>query len=163
MEEKDFVIRGVAHDEKIVKVAILGIPNDPGIAHQIFSALAAANVVVDMIIQSVRNIEKNSTDMVFTVSTDDLAKARPIIDHVAGQLKAIAVLIEDDFAKVSIVGVGMLGNPGIAAKMFGALASADINIDAISTSEISISCLVKASKIKEAVNAIHHEFFPADT
>lgn len=160
MEEKDFVIRGVAHDEKVVKIAILGIPNNPGIAHQIFSTLADAHIVVDMIVQSIRNIEKNITDMVFTIAADDLAKARPIVDRVANDLNAIAVLVEDDVAKVSIVGVGMLGNPGIAARMFGALAAADINIDVISTSEISISCLVKIAAIKKAVNAIHKEFFP---
>ncbi len=160
MEEKDFIIRGVAHDEKVVKIAILGIPNQPGIAHQIFSTLAKAHIVVDMIVQSIRNIEKNITDMVFTIAADDLVKARPIVDQVANDLDAIAVLVEDNVAKVSIVGVGMLGNPGIAARMFGALAAADINIDVISTSEISISCLVKSSSIKQAVNAIHEEFFP---
>ncbi len=160
MEEKEFVIRGVAHDEKVVKIAVLGIPNNPGIAHQIFSTLAEAHIVVDMIVQSIRNIENNITDMVFTIAADDLSKARPIVDKVANDLNAIAVLVEDDVAKVSIVGVGMLGNPGIAARMFGALAEANINIDVISTSEISISCLVKASAIKEAVNAIHNEFFP---
>ncbi len=160
MEEKDFIIRGVAHDEKVVKIAILGIPNQPGIAHQIFSTLAKAHIVVDMIVQSIRNIEKNITDMVFTIAADDLVKARPIVDQVANELDAIAVLVEDNVAKVSIVGVGMLGNPGIAARMFGALAAADINIDVISTSEISISCLVKSSSIKQAVNAIHEEFFP---
>ena len=160
MEEKEFVIRGVAHDEKVVKIAVLGIPNNPGIAHQIFSTLAEAHIVVDMIVQSIRNIENNITDMVFTIAADDLSKARPIVDKVANDLNAIAVLVEDDVAKVSIMGVGMLGNPGIAARMFGALAEANINIDVISTSEISISCLVKASAIKEAVNAIHNEFFP---
>ena len=160
MEEKEFVIRGVAHDEKVVKIAVLGIPNKPGIAHQIFSTLAEAHIVVDMIVQSIRNIEKNVTDMVFTIAADDLSRARPIVDQVANNLNAIAVLVEDDVAKVSIVGVGMLGNPGIAARMFGALAEADINIDVISTSEISISCLVKTSSIKDAVNAIHNEFFP---
>lgn len=160
MEEKDFIIRGVAHDEKVVKIAILGIPNQPGIAHQIFSTLAKAHIVVDMIVQSIRNIEKNITDMVFTIAADDLVKARPIVDQVANDLDAIAVLVEDNVAKVSIVGVGMLGNPGIAARMFGALAAADINIDVISTSEISISCLVKSASIKQAVNAIHGEFFP---
>ena len=160
MEEKEFVIRGVAHDEKVVKIAVLGIPNNPGIAHQIFSTLAEAHIVVDMIVQSIRNIENNITDMVFTIAADDLSKARPIVDKVANDLNAIAVLVEDDVAKVSIVGVGMLGNPGIAARMFGALAEANINIDVISTSEISISCLVRGAKLKEAVNAIHDEFFP---
>ena len=161
MEDKDFVIRGVAHDEKVAKIAVLGIPNTPGIAHEIFSALAEANIDVDMIVQSIRNIEKNVTDMVFTVASDDLGQAKKVVDKVADKLNAIAVLIEEDVAKVSIVGAGMLGNPGIAARMFGALSKAEINIDIISTSEISISCLVKGSQLKEAVNAIHEEFFPA--
>jgi len=161
MEEKDFVIRGVAHDEKVAKIAVLGVPNNPGIAHSIFSALAEANVDVDMIVQSIRNIEKNVTDMVFTVASSDLPLAKKIVDTVADKLNAIAVLIEEDVAKVSIVGAGMLGNPGIASRMFGALSVAGINIDVISTSEISISCLIKGSQLKEAVNAIHQEFFPA--
>lgn len=160
MEDKDFVIRGVAHDDKVAKIAVLGIPNTPGIAHEIFSALAAASIDVDMIVQSIRNIEKNVTDMVFTVASDDLNQAKQVVDKVADKLNAIAVLVEEDVAKVSIVGAGMLGNPGTAARMFGALSRAGINIDIISTSEISISCLVKGSELKEAVNAIHDEFFP---
>ena len=160
MEEKDFVIRGVAHDEKVAKIAVLGVPNNPGIAHSIFSALAEANIDVDMIVQSIRNIEKNVTDMVFTLASDDLPQAKKIVDRVANELNAIAVLVEEDVAKVSIVGAGMLGNPGIAARMFGALSKADINIDVISTSEISISCLIKSADLKKAANAIHEEFFP---
>ena len=160
MEEKDFVIRGVAHDDKVAKIAVLGIPNTPGIAYSIFSALSEANVDVDMIVQSIRNIEKNVTDMVFTVASSDLSQAKKIVDGVADKLNAIAVLIEEDVAKVSIVGAGMLCNPGIASRMFGALSKAGINIDVISTSEISISCLIKGTQLKEAVNAIHVEFFP---
>ncbi|MCI7611440.1 MAG: aspartate kinase [Selenomonadaceae bacterium] len=160
MEEKDFLIRGVAHDSNVAKVAVLGVPNDPGVAHAIFSALSDKNIAVDMIVQSIRNIEKNVTDMVFTIAQDDLAEAKQIVDGVADKLHAVAVLIEEDVAKVSIVGAGMLGNPGIATRMFGALAGAQVNIDAISTSEISISCLIKGSQLKEAANAIHKEFFP---
>lgn len=160
MEEKDFLIRGVAHDSNVAKVAVLGVPNDPGVAHAIFSALSEKNIAVDMIVQSIRNIEKNVTDMVFTITQDDLAEAKKIVDGVAEKLHAVAVLIEEDVAKVSIVGAGMLGNPGIATRMFGALADAKVNIGAISTSEISISCLIKGSQLKEAANAIHKEFFP---
>lgn len=160
MEDKDFLIRGVAHDSNVAKVAVLGVPNDPGVAHAIFSALSEKNIAVDMIVQSIRNIEKNVTDMVFTITQDDLAEAKKIVDGVAEKLHAVAVLIEEDVAKVSIVGAGMLGNPGIATRMFGALADAKVNIDAISTSEISISCLIKGSQLKEAANAIHKEFFP---
>lgn len=160
MEDKQFTIRGVAHDDKVAKIAVLGVPNNPGIAHSIFSALAEANVDVDMIVQSIRNIEKNVTDMVFTVAITDLSQAKKIVDKVADELNAIAVLIEEDVAKVSIVGAGMLGNPGIAARMFGALSKAGINMEVISTSEISISCLIKGSMLTEAIKAIHVEFFP---
>lgn len=142
MEDKEFTIRGVAHDDKIAKVAVLGVPNQPGIAHSIFSALSEANIVVDMIVQSIRNVEKNVTDMVFTVALSDLSQAKRIVDKVADELNAVGVLIEEDVAKVSIVGAGMLGNPGIAARMFGALSEAEINMEVISTSEISISCQI---------------------
>ncbi len=162
MEEKDFVIRGVAHDKNVAKIAVLGVPNNPGIAKEIFSALAEKNIAVDMIVQSIRNIEKNVTDMVFTTTLDDLPETKKAVDVVAERLHAVAVLIEENVAKVSIVGAGMLGNPGIAARMFGALADANVNIDAISTSEISISCLIKGTDLKEAANAIHKEFFPED-
>lgn len=161
MEDKEFTIRGVAHDDKIAKVAVLGVPNQPGIAHSIFSALSEANIVVDMIVQSIRNVEKNVTDMVFTVALSDLSQAKRIVDKVADELNAVGVLIEEDVAKVSIVGAGMLGNPGIAARMFGALSEAEINMEVISTSEISISCLIKGSRLNDAIEIIHSEFFPA--
>ena len=160
MEEKDFLIRGVAHDNNVAKIAVLGVPNNPGIAHTIFAALAEKNIAVDMIVQSIRNIEKNVTDMVFTTTLDDLPEAKKVVDSVAEKLHAVAVLIEEDVAKVSIVGAGMLGNPGIASRMCGALSDAEVNIDAISTSEISISCLIKGNQLNEAANAIHKEFFP---
>ena len=159
VEDKDFEIRGVAHDQKVAKIAVLGVENVPGVAHTIFAALADANIDVDMIVQSIRNIEKNITDMVFTISLDDLAEAKKVVDAVAEKISALSVLVEEDVAKVSIVGAGMLGSPGVAARMFGALAKADVNIDIISTSEISVSCLIKGSQLTEAVNAIHDEFF----
>ena len=160
VEDKSFEIRGIAHDEKVAKIAVLGIPNTPGIAHEIFSALADANIDVDMIVQSIRNLEKNITDIVFTIASSDLPEARKVVDNVGDKLQAAAVIVEEDVAKVSIVGAGMLGAPGIAARMFGALAKANVNIDIISTSEISVSCLIKSAKLKDAVNFIHDEFFP---
>ena len=159
LEDKDFEIRGVAHDQKVAKIAVLGVENIPGVAHKIFAALADANIDVDMIVQSIRNVEKNITDIVFTIALDDLAEAKKVISVVAEKINAMGVLIEEDVAKVSIVGAGMLGKPGIAARMFGALSKADVNIDIISTSEISVSCLIKGSQLTEAVNSIHDEFF----
>lgn len=100
------------------------------------------------------------TDMVFTVATIDADEARQVVERISSDVKASAVTIDNDVAKISIVGAGMLGNPGIASRMFGALSRADINIEIISTSEISISCLIRKDKLEEAANAIHDEFFP---
>lgn len=162
MEEKEFIIRGVTHDTNVVKVAILGVPDQPGVCYKLFSALAKANVDVDMIVQSIRNADKNINDIVFTVAKPDLVQAKEIINAVAEELQVMGVEIEENVAKVSIVGAGMLGNPGIAAEMFGALGNAGINIEVISTSEISISCLINGELVKEAVNAIHDRFFPVE-
>ncbi len=160
MEEKDFEIRGVAHDMKVAKISVLGVPNSPGIAHTIFQSLADANISVDMIVQSIRNIDRDINDIVFTINLTDLPEAKKVIAVASEKINAASVLVEEDMAKVSIVGAGMLGSPGFAARMFGALARADVNIDIISTSEISVSCLVRGSQVADAVNSIHDEFFP---
>jgi aspartate kinase len=159
MEEREFIIRGVTHDTNVAKVAILGVPDCPGIAYKIFSALANANIDVDMIVQSIRNADKNINDIVFTIAKPDLGMAKTIIEKMEKDLGVIGVVIEENVAKVSVVGAGMFGSPGIAAAMFGALGDAGINIQVISTSEISISCLIQENQVKEAVNAIHGCFF----
>ena len=162
MEEKSFIIRGVTHDEHVSKVAVLGVSNVPGVAHEIFSALAAANIDVDMIVQSLRSAESSITDMVFTVASMDAVEAKSVVEKISDKIKADAVVIDDDVAKVSVVGAGMLGSPGIAARMFGSLSDVGINIEIISTSEISISCLIKGGSVKDAVNRIHDAFFPSN-
>ncbi|MDR3560427.1 MAG: aspartate kinase [Negativicutes bacterium] len=159
MEEQEFIIRGVTHDTNVAKVAILGVPDKPGIAYKIFSMLAKANIDVDMIVQSIRNADQNINDIVFTIAKPDLPEARAIIEQVSKELGFLGVDIEENVAKVSVVGAGMYGSPGIAASMFGALADAGINIEVISTSEISISCLIRGDRVKDAVNAIHARFF----
>ncbi|WP_371361568.1 Aspartokinase [Sporomusa rhizae] len=162
MEEKEFVIRGVTHDTNVAKIAVLGVPNRPGIAYKIFSALAKANIDVDMIVQSIRVADKDIIDMVFTIAQGDVARARSILEKINQEISFGGLTIDENVAKVSVVGAGMLGNPGIAAATFGALADASINIEVISTSEISISCLIEAGKVKQAVNSIHNRFFPAN-
>ncbi|MBP1763327.1 MAG: aspartate kinase, monofunctional class [Firmicutes bacterium] len=159
MEEKEFIIRGVAQDNNVAKIAVLGVPDQPGIAYKIFSALAAEHIDVDMIVQSIRNSEQNIIDMVFTVAKTELDHVKRIMDQVGKDIGVMGIVTDESVAKVSAVGAGMLGNPGIAAEMFGALADAGINIEAISTSEISISCLVQQDRAKDAVNAIHQRFF----
>ncbi|MPM62771.1 Aspartate kinase [bioreactor metagenome] len=160
MEEKSFAIRGVTHDADIAKIAILGVPDRPGIAFKVFSVLAKANIDVDMIVQSMRNNNDNIIDLVFTVAKTDLPKAKTIVSEVGQEIEILGIVADENVAKVSIVGAGMYGYPGIAAEMFGALAGADVNIEVISTSEISVSCLIQADKVKAAVNAIHSRFFP---
>lgn len=160
VQEKNFVIRGVAHDTNVAKIAVKGVPDQPGVAYKIFSALAAASVDVDMIIQSFRDAD-GTNDILFTVVKTDLVEATSVVESLKEKMGGFTFDVEINVAKVSIVGAGMLGSPGIAAGMFGALADAGINIAAISTSEISISCLIKASDVKEAVNAIHKHFFDA--
>ena len=155
VQEKNFVIRGVAHDTNVAKIVVRGVSDEPGIAYKIFSALAEANIDVDMIVQSA-----SATDH----KNDALPLKQMVTMSVIESLKETMHFdkadIEVNVAKVSIVGAGMLGSPGIAAGMFGALAKANVNIDVISTSEISVSCLVPEKDVKTAVNAIHEHFFP---
>ena len=162
VEEKDFMVRGVTHDLNVAKVAVLGVPDRPGIAYKVFSALAEANIDVDMIVQSIRNTDKKINDIVFTVAKSEVTQTRTVMEKIGAELGVLGILVDEDVAKVSIVGVGMLGSPGIAARMFGALSGADINIEVISTSEISVSCLVRAEKAQNAVRAIHALFFRDD-
>lgn len=160
VEEKEFIIRGVTHDTNVAKIALLGLPDVPGVAYKIFSSLAKANIDVDMIVQSIRNTDKNIIDMVFTVAQSDLPQAKTLVEELGTEMHVFGILVDYNVAKVSVVGAGMLGSPGIAANMFGALSDAGVNIEVISTSEISISCLIQADKVKDAVNAIHTRFFP---
>ena len=154
--EKDMVVVGVAHDVNVAKVTIVNVPDRPGVAYRIFSRLAEAQVNVDMIVQTTK--QQNTADLIFTISRDDLALAKEIVEQVAADLGAERVLVDDNVAKVSIVGAGMVSNPGVAAKMFEALAANDINIMVISTSEIKVSCLVQAGDVLKAVRAVHDAF-----
>jgi len=159
MEEKEFIIRGVAQDNNVVKIAVLGVPDKPGIAYKVFSALAADHIAVDMIVQSIRNSDKKINDIVFTIAKPDLDQVKEIMAKIGQEIGVLGLEFDENVAKVSAVGAGMFGNPGIAAEMFGALGDAGINIEVISTSEISISCLVRKDQAKDAVTAIHNRFF----
>jgi len=155
--EKKNVITGIALDENVAKVGVLGVPDQPGIAATIFGALAEEKINVDMIIQSI-HAKSNAADMAFTVSSTDLKKAEVIAKRVATQLHADGVVQDDSVCKLSIVGVGMISQPGVAAKMFETLSKEKINIQMISTSEIKISCVISRSSGKQAVKALHKAF-----
>ena len=138
------------------KVALVGVENKPGVAATVFKALAAKNVDVDMIVQSIRAVGEPKTDLIFTVAMDDVVLAREVLAELQKTVDIEAVNIDERMAKVSIIGAGMLGQPGVAAQMFDILSQEGINIEIISTSEISISCLVAEDRVKDAVRVIHN-------
>lgn len=159
MEIKQYLIRGVASDKNVAKITVLGIPNQPGHAYKIFSMLADHHVDVDMIVQSVRVAKEGVTDITFTIARTELPAAKDILNHLREEMPVEDILVDDKMAKVSIVGAGMAGHPGIAAGMFGVLGDNHINIEIISTSEISITCLIGEESVDTAVKAIHAHFF----
>lgn len=157
--EKEYVVRGVTSDVNVAKIAVRGVDDKPGVAFRIFDALAKVNVDVDMIVQSGSAVP-NKNDMVFTCQKADMADAVAVLETLKAEMGFTRIDLEANVAKVSVVGAGMLGSPGIAAGMFGALASKQINLIVVSTSEISISCLIPRDQVEEAVNAVHDYFFP---
>jgi aspartate kinase len=156
MEKKD-VVSGVAIDTNIAKVGILKIPDKPGIAAKLFNSLGEEKINVDMIIQSIHS-SGLLADMAFTVARSDMKKAVEVTKRVAAELGAEGVISDDNVAKVSIVGVGMISKPGVAGTMFSVLGKNGVNIEMISTSEIKISCVVKADQAKKAMEILHKEF-----
>jgi aspartate kinase len=153
---EDVVIRGVAVDKKQAKVTVAHVPDKPGMAARIFRAVAEANVNVDVIVQNVS--EKGTTDITFTVGTDDLKKSLLALEKVAKEVGASGVTAKDGIAKVSIIGVGMKSHPGVAADMFEVLAASQINIGMISTSEIKISVVIDLKDADKAANVLHEKF-----
>jgi aspartate kinase len=150
------IISGVTHDTSEAKVVILGVPDQPGIAARVFRALADAGVNIDMIVQNTS--KAGTTDITFTLPKSDVPVAGPILDRLAGEIGATGVERDPDIAKVSLIGAGMKSHPGVAADMFDALAEAGINIEIISTSSIRVSCVVRASEVERAVQAVHERF-----
>lgn len=155
MELRDKV-RGVALDRKVAKVTLVGVPDEPGIARRVFDPLAAAGISVDMIVQNVGHA--GTTDLSFTVPAVELVRARKIIEPIARELGFRDLVTADDVAKVSIVGAGIQNAPGYAARMFGALADAGVNIGMISTSDIRITCIIPSADLDRAARALHAAF-----
>ena len=150
------LIRGIARDNDIARIALVNINDTPGKAFQIFSILAKKKVNVDVILQSIGR--DGSKDISFTVSKDDLETALNIINENNGIIGAEKVIHDENVSKVSVVGAGMTSNPGVAATMFEALYDAGINIQMISTSEIRVSVLIDRKDAENAVRAIHNKF-----
>ena len=160
-EEEGFeavTVAGVAYDKNEAKVQLVAVPDKPGVVAALFSALAKDNVSVDMIIQSPSRGTDRSTDVTFTVPKTDLPRARALIETQAKGIGVERIEYDADIVKVSIVGLGMRSHAGVAAKMFSLLAAENINIQAISTSEIRISCIINSKYTELAVRALHDGF-----
>jgi aspartate kinase len=155
--EKREAVRGIALDENIAKIGVLKVPDRPGMAAKLFGALAGEKINVDMIVQSMHSAGTQA-DMAFTVERADLKKAEEVSRKVAKELKAENVVSDPEVCKISLIGIGMVSQPGTASKMFEALASEKINIEMISTSEIKISCIIRAGMGKKAVQVLHKAF-----
>jgi aspartate kinase len=154
-------VRGVALDLKQARLAIRNVTDRPGMAAHIFQKLAAANISVDMIIQSQRSRSTHGVmtrDIAFTVPQVDLATAQTLLAELSREMEGAEIAADSEIAKVSIVGMGMLGRPGVAAQMFEALANHRINIQMIATSEIRVSCVVSKDQGIEALRAVHQSF-----
>ncbi|MDQ4058542.1 MAG: aspartate kinase [Actinomycetota bacterium] len=150
------IISGIAHDTSEAKVVIQNVPDTPGIAARVFRPLADEGINIDMIVQNVA--EDGRTDISFTMPTDDLRRARPVLDEIVGSVGAEGIATDPDIAKVSLIGAGMKSHPGVAAEMFDAIADAGINIEIISTSSIRVSCVVRKFEVERAVRAVHDRF-----
>lgn len=150
------VVSGVSYDRDQAKITVVHVPDRPGIAANLFTPLAQHNIIVDMIIQNASS--EGFTDLTFTVSKKNLKEAQRLVEETAKKIGAANVEFDDNVAKISIIGVGMISHSGVAAKMFSALSNEGINIMMISTSEIKISCVIKAKYTELAVMVLHDAF-----
>ena len=151
------LISGIAFNRDEAKLTIVGVPDTPGVAHQLLGPIAAANIEVDMIIQNVAP-DGETTDFTFTIHRNDYKRALDILSHTADELGAREVSGDDKIVKISLVGVGMRSHAGIASTMFAALAKEGVNIRMISTSEIKISVVVDEKYLELGVRTLHDAF-----
>jgi aspartate kinase len=150
------VVRGVSIEKNQAKVTVRAVPDKPGVAAKVFNAVAAANIVIDMIVQNVSH--DGTTDISFTLNKDELPKVELGLATVVKEIKARALEIESGYGKLSIIGVGMRSHSGVAAKMFEALSKGGINIVMISTSEIKTAVIIDEAKLTEGANVVHEAF-----
>ncbi len=149
-------VRGIAHETDVAKVTMLGVPDRPGIAAAVFGPLAASHINVDIIVQNVSH--SGHTDLSFTLAESDLLRASPVLDAIAADVGADGYDADRDIAKVTVVGSGILGTPGVCARIFETLAQESINIRMISTGEIRVTCIIDRDRVEDAVRALHRAF-----
>jgi len=152
------IIAGVAHDRSEAKVTVVGVPDVPGTAAQIFETVAASGVNIDMIVQNVSAAQTGLTDISFTLPATDGQRAIAALVAEQGTIGYVSLQYDDTIGKLSLVGAGMKSHPGVSAQLFGALRDAGINIEMISTSEIRVSVVTRADQLDDAVRAVHTAF-----
>ncbi|WP_313025542.1 aspartate kinase [Mobilicoccus sp.] len=152
------IISGVAHDRSEAKITIVGVPDSPGKAAEIFRVVADSGVNLDMIVQNVSAVESGLTDISFTLPKNDGQAAVKALDKVREEVGFEAMRYDDQIGKLSLIGAGMRSNPGVSAAFFEALSKANINIEMISTSEIRISVITRVDELDDAVRAVHSAF-----
>ncbi len=149
-------IRGIAHDTGVAKVILTRVPDRPGIAAAVFTAIGDAGINVDIIVQNVSH--DGLTDLAFTIAEEDLSRARPVLDEVARRVGAEQMVADTDIASVSVVGTAFLGTPGMFARIFRALSARGINVEQITTSQIHVTVIIARDRVADAVQALHAEF-----
>ena len=152
------LITAVTHSVEEARITLLGVPDRPGAAAAIFTALAEANCNVDTIIQNEPLTEGRDAEVSFTISAEDLRAAEQALDPIRAELGIAAIDTDSEIGKVSIIGAGMRSHPGVAAKVFQTLAEKEINIEMITTSPIKISCVIRSEEVPQAVRALHSAF-----
>jgi aspartate kinase len=155
---EDAILTGVAHDRSEAKVTVVGLPDAPGFAAQVFRALADAEINIDMVVQNISKVETGKTDITFTLPREDGPKAVERLTALQEKIGFTQVLYDDHIGKLSLVGAGMRSHPGVTATFCEALATAGVNIELISTSEIRISVLCRDTELDRAVKAVHEAF-----
>ncbi len=152
------IISGIAHDKSEAKITIVGVPDRAGVAARIFQAIADANINIDMIVQNVSAAATGLTDISFTLPRTEGSRATSIVQKLQGEIGFQSIQYDDQIGKLSLIGAGMRSHPGVTANFFAAMASAGVNIEMISTSEIRISIVCRQADVERAVQAAHTAF-----
>jgi aspartate kinase len=156
---EEVAVRGIAHQKSMTKVSLIGVPDQPGTAARLFTAIGEHDVNIHLIVQAEHHAGRN--DISFLVAADMFLRVESILGELVALIGAERFVVDPEVATVSLVGEGVQREPGIAARMFTTLAAAGINIDLISTSNLMITCVVPAGRAEDAVRALHTEFFAA--
>lgn len=151
--EQGVAVSGIAYDKNVARISISGVADVPGVLARVFSKLADVGINVDIIVQS--GVLNGEADFSFTVSLDEMERAKEVIRQIREELPYREVTSEDNLVKISIVGAGMVSHPGVAAQMFDVISSLGVSIKMVSTSEIKVSCVVESGKLTEIIQALH--------